>query len=74
MPRLPHRLVKPPTQMSMPELAVFGILGASVTVGLLQMGSDATRVLREAKQPVSESNKNPSVSAVSPMNWGKKDS
>jgi hypothetical protein len=39
-PRFPHRLTKPPTQMSQSELAVLAILGVSVTIGLYQMGSN----------------------------------
>ena len=38
-PRFPHRLTKPPTQMSHAELAVLAILGASVAIGLYQVGS-----------------------------------
>lgn len=72
MPRLPHRLVKPPTEMSMPELAVFGILGASVTAGLLLMASDAFRVYKQSDDD-SETNNKSVLSAACPINWGKKD-
>ena len=57
MPRLPHRLVKPPTQMSASELAVFGLLGVSVTAGLLQMGSDAIKIYRQTEKSDSTNNK-----------------
>eukprot|EP00956_Cyclotella_meneghiniana_P001598 scaffold1796_cov60-Cyclotella_meneghiniana.AAC.8 len=69
MPRLPHRLVKPPTQMSMPELAVFGALGVSITLGLLQMGSETFAFYKRGN---SEEQNESSSPAVCPMNWGKK--
>ena len=43
-PRFPHRLTKPPTQMSHVELTVLAILGASVTIGLYQVGSNVMQV------------------------------
>ena len=39
-PRFPHGLVRPTSKMDKSELAVFAILGASVSVGLYRMGSD----------------------------------
>ena len=70
MPRLPHRLVKPPTQMSMSELAVFGALGVSITVGLVQMGSETFAFYR--RENSGEEHDKSSLSAACPMNWGKK--
>ncbi len=46
MGRLPHRLVKPPTQMNRPELFILAVLGTSVTIGLAQMGYDTMKVYR----------------------------
>lgn len=43
-PRFPHGLKKPPSQMNTSELAIFGILGTSVIIGIYQMGKDAFRV------------------------------
>eukprot|EP00581_Thalassiosira_minuscula_P014168 CAMPEP_0183721502 /NCGR_PEP_ID=MMETSP0737-20130205/13757_1 /TAXON_ID=385413 /ORGANISM="Thalassiosira miniscula, Strain CCMP1093" /LENGTH=66 /DNA_ID=CAMNT_0025951515 /DNA_START=269 /DNA_END=466 /DNA_ORIENTATION=+ len=64
-PRFPHRLVKPPTKMDKSEMAVFAVLGVSVTFGLMQMGSDALKIVR------GESGKDDglSKSAACPMNW-----
>jgi hypothetical protein len=39
-PRFPHGLVRPTSKMDKTELAVFAVLGASVSVGLYRMGSD----------------------------------
>ena len=69
MPRFPHRLNKPPSHMSVAELAAFGVLGVSVTVGLLQMGSSAISAYRQNNNEESSSHLS---SAACPMNWGKK--
>jgi hypothetical protein len=45
--RLPHGLVKPPTQMNRPEVFILALLGTSVTIGLASMGSDLYRVYRK---------------------------
>ena len=39
-PRFPHGLVRPPSKMDKSEMAVFALLGASVSVGLYRLGSD----------------------------------
>jgi hypothetical protein len=59
--------------MSILELAVFGVLGASVTVGLWQMGSDAFKFSRRKDAEGGESNNQSALSAAYPMNWGKKE-
>jgi len=43
--------------MSASELAVFGLLGVSVTAGLLQMGSDAIKIYRQTEKSDSNNNK-----------------
>jgi hypothetical protein len=63
------------------EMAVFAILGASVSVGLYQMGSDAMRVYRGEKKNeqhtvsanVDGGSKGSIMSAACPMNWGKEE-
>lgn len=42
-PRFPHGLKKPPTEMNKSELAIFGILGTSVIIGVYQIGVDVYR-------------------------------
>ena len=74
-PRFPHRLVKPPTKMDKGEMAVFALLGGSVTIGLMQMGSNVLQVLRgDDSQNDSGEDGKKNESAVCPMNWGKTDS
>ncbi|KAL7514093.1 hypothetical protein ACHAXN_011372 [Cyclotella atomus] len=58
--------------MSISELVVFGILGASVTAGLFQIGSDALRVYKQNDGDSPTNNKS-ALSAACPINWGKKD-
>jgi hypothetical protein len=41
-PRFPHGLVRPPSKMDKSEMAVFALLGVSVSVGLFRMGSDVS--------------------------------
>ena len=65
-PRLPHGLIKSPTNMNKGEIAVFIALGVSVSVGIFEMGSSAMQVYRSGKEI--DSNK----SSACPMNWGKK--
>ena len=63
-PRLPHGLIKSPTNMNKGEIAVFIALGVSVSVGLFEMGSSAIKVYRSGKEI--------DKSSACPMNWGKK--
>eukprot|EP00804_Cyclotella_cryptica_P009672 CCRYP_011217-RA/>CCRYP_011217-RA protein AED:0.42 eAED:0.42 QI:0/-1/0/1/-1/1/1/0/79 len=76
-PRFPHRLLKPPTQMSIPELVVFGVLGVSVTAGLLQMGSDALNLYRQKDNadfsPGTEPKNRTFLSDACPIKWGKRE-
>lgn len=76
-PRFPHRLVNPPTQMSIPELAVLGILGVSVTFGVVQMCSDAFKLFRqranESYSPGSEPRNQNFLSTACPMKSWKRD-
>ena len=76
MGRLPHRLVKPPTQMNRPELFILAVLGTSVTIGLAQMGYDAVKVYRGGRaegDTNTDTEQTPSntAGAACPMNWGK---
>ena len=64
-PRLPHGLIKSPSNMNKGEIAVFIALGVSVSVGLFEMGSSAMQVYRSGKEIDSKS-------SACPMNWGKK--
>jgi hypothetical protein len=75
MGRLPHRLVKPPTQMNRPELFILAVLGTSVTIGLAQMGYDAVKVYRggrsRAEGDTEGQTQSNTAGAACPMNWGK---
>ena len=74
MGRLPHRLVKPPTQMNRPELFILAVLGTSVTIGLAQMGYDAMKVYRRGRaegDTNTEQTPSNTAGAACPMNWGK---
>mmetsp|Transcript_8885 Transcript_8885/g.26620 ORF Transcript_8885/g.26620 Transcript_8885/m.26620 type:complete len:102 (-) Transcript_8885:73-378(-) len=42
-PRFPHRLRRPPTEMSKFEVGVFGLLAGSVGVGLYQLATSPWR-------------------------------
>lgn len=68
--RLPHGLVKPPTQMNRPELFIFALLGTSVAIGLASMSSDAYKVYRGGGKGEDSPGTNQASSAC-PMNWGK---
>ena len=70
-PRFPHRLVKPPSKMDKSELAVFAVLGASITAGLLQMGSNVLQVYGPGREKSDDADSNSNKSAACPMNWGK---
>eukprot|EP00986_Skeletonema_menzelii_P010815 scaffold5399_cov147-Skeletonema_menzelii.AAC.21 len=69
--RLPHGLVKPPTQMNRPELFVFALLGTSVAVGLASMCSDAYKVFRSGGGRDEDGKGTDQTSSACPMNWGK---
>ena len=79
MGRLPHRLVKPPTQMNRPELFILAVLGTSVTIGLAQMGYDAMKVYRgvsgraegDTNTDTEQMPSKNTAGAACPMNWGK---
>mmetsp|Transcript_26354 Transcript_26354/g.52936 ORF Transcript_26354/g.52936 Transcript_26354/m.52936 type:complete len:81 (+) Transcript_26354:108-350(+) len=74
--RLPHGLVKPPTQMNRPELFIFALLGTSVAIGLASMSSDSYKVYRNGGgrendgEGTEQTSSNAGGSAC-PMNWGK---
>jgi hypothetical protein len=63
--------------MSIPELAVFGILGVSVTVGVLQMGSDAfkfyLKTANASYSPGTEPRNQNNLSAACPLKSGKRE-
>jgi hypothetical protein len=72
--RLPHGLVKPPTQMNRPELFVLALLGTSVTIGLASMGYDLYKVFRSGSGKVEDGTEqisSNSAGSACPMNWGK---
>jgi len=70
--RLPHGLVKPPTQMNRPEVFILALLGTSVTIGLASMGSDLYRVYRKGKEVENGTDQTLSDSAgkACPINGG----
>ena len=58
--------------MDKSELAVFAILGASITAGLFQMGSNVFQVYSSGSDTSNNhADSNNSKSAACPMNWGK---
>ncbi len=69
--RLPHGLVKPPTQMNRPEMFIFAVLGTSVAIGLASMSSDAYKVYRSGDEKGEGSPGTNQTSSACPMNWGK---
>ena len=70
--RLPHGLVKPPTQMNRPELFIFTLLGTSVAIGLASMGTDAYNVFRSGGGREEDgTGTEQTTSSACPMNWGK---
>ncbi len=69
--RLPHGLVKPPTQMNRPELFIFAVLGTSVAIGLASMSSDAYKVYRSRGGKEEDTLGTNQTSSACPMNWGK---
>lgn len=45
-PKYPNRLVKPPTHMNRPEMAVLVALGVSVSIGFYHMGRSTMQMNR----------------------------
>ena len=71
-PRFPHRLARPPSKMDKSEMAVFAVLGASITAGLFQMVSNVFQVYSSGSEKSNNhADGNTSKSAACPMNWGK---
>ena len=61
--------------MDKSELAVFAVLGASVTIGLMQMGSDALQFYRRGRANNNEEgDEGGNRNSACPTAWGKTDS
>lgn len=71
---------KPPSEMTVPEMAMLGVLGASVSAGMFQISLDAASAFRSVTGAADDATNSGSgvsfmskLSAACPISWGKND-